>query len=87
MKKMNVFSVTMLVISFMVAGFTAVKAQKTEKQDYQKPRIEIEISRQVVDEQMKAYKGDLREIIKQADNNIRKIDAELKRKTSRNNQP
>jgi len=83
MKKMTALSIAMFVLSFMFAGFAAVKAQKTDRQDLQRPRIEIEVSRQVVDEQMKAYKGDLQEIIRKANNNIKKIDAELKREADR----
>lgn len=42
------------------------------------PRIQITIAKEAIDAQMKAYKGDIKDIVLQADCNLKKIDAELK---------
>ncbi|MFH1753296.1 MAG: hypothetical protein ABH875_03840 [Candidatus Omnitrophota bacterium] len=41
-------------------------------------KVKIEISQQIIDRQMTAYKGNLKEIVKEADKNLKKIDGELK---------
>ncbi|GEM_PF-3959020 len=62
----------------------AVSAQAPiQKNVPEKPemvKVKVEVSQQVIDQQMNAYKGNLKEIVKEAENNLKKIDGELKKK-------
>lgn len=40
--------------------------------------IRVPVSREIIDQQMKCYKGDLKEIVKEAEDNLKKIDSEIK---------
>ncbi len=43
-------------------------------------KVKIEVSQQIIDQQMNAYKGNLKEIVREAEANLKKIDGELKEK-------
>lgn len=55
------------------AGDVSAKAPEAEP-----VKTQVTVSQQVIDQQMIAYKGNLKEIVKEAENNLKKIDGELK---------
>ena len=76
MKKITALSVLIFTALFARA---AVLAQETVDSDTRKSvKAKITVSRQSIDQQMTAYKGELKEIVNDAEKSFKKIDDESK---------
>ena len=79
MKKRDMLWAFIFTILFASAGFAEDAAVQTPEPPPEPPKVQITVSQQVIDQQVKAYRGDLKEIVTEADRNLKKISGELKK--------